>query len=144
MGKVIMVEMRDGLRGDRLIRRSVCRSGNVESTKRYMKDNFTRSYVNVLCLSKEEVRDPQLRSAEFLRVKKALKWRVVSKEKLSQKPKPKPEAKLGLVLNIDAKAIILRMDGVEITVCDNYEPTLKAVKRIVVNGREYVLKEKSK
>ena len=87
-----IIEMRDGLRGDRLITSSVSRKGDVLATKKYMMEEHLRSYVRWFCLTKEQRADKKdgyrMEKEAYTATRRAIKWVVVIEDELGQEVKP--------------------------------------------------------
>ena len=87
-----IVEMRDGLRGDRLIASSVSRKGDVLATKRYMMEEHLRSYVRWFCMTEEQRRDKKdrhrIEEEAYAATRRAIKWVVVIEDELGQEVRP--------------------------------------------------------
>ena len=77
-----IIEMRDGLRGDRLIRSAVSRGGDVEATKRYMLQEYLRYYVYRTRDSDRDWRE------ELVKTRRAIKWVIVQEDEFGQEVKP--------------------------------------------------------
>ena len=77
-----IIEMRDGLRGDRLIRASTSRGGDLGATKRYMLQAYLRSYLRLSCgVGSEGMPE------ELPKTRRAIVWRVVQEDELGQEIK---------------------------------------------------------
>ena len=87
-----IIEMRDGLRGDRLIASSVSRKGDILATKRYMMEERLRSYVRRSCLTKEQREDKKdgrrIEREAYAATRRAIKWAVVIEDELGQEVRP--------------------------------------------------------
>ncbi len=73
-----VVEMRDGTRGNKLIRASVSRKGNVDVTKRYMLESFLRPYVRREAKAGEAFEDA------LSSTRRGIVWKVVAEDELGQ------------------------------------------------------------
>ncbi len=77
-----VIEMRDGLRGDRLIASSTSRKGNLTATKRYMLQTHLRSYLLLSCgVGSEGMRE------ELAKTRRAIVWTTVQEDELGQEIK---------------------------------------------------------
>lgn len=87
-----IIEMRDGLREDRLIASSVSRKGDVLATKKYMMEDRLHSYVRWFCMTEEQRRDKKNRyrieKEAYTATRRAIKWVVVIEDELGQEVKP--------------------------------------------------------
>ncbi len=78
-----IIEMRDSLRGNRLIASSVSRKGNVLATKRYMLQTHLRSYLRLYCgVGSEDMRE------ELAKTRRAIRWSTVVEDELGQEARP--------------------------------------------------------
>ena len=87
-----IIEMRDGLRGGRLIASSVSRKGDVLATKKYMMEARLRPYVRWDCMTDEQRRDKanrdRIEKEAYASTRRNIAWKVVIEDELGQEVRP--------------------------------------------------------